>query len=95
VRCRGRERRGWAALTRVLQSSNQIGDDGAQVLGEVLKVNCSLRILDLVRRFLLLDVFVAGVIPLSGREGGGLHLRVRFSSVAKSAKTVLESWARG
>jgi hypothetical protein len=50
-RLRKREGRGWAALTRVLQSYNQIGDVGARWLGEGLKVNSSLQALSLVRHF--------------------------------------------
>ena len=49
--CREREGRVWAALTRVLQGNNQIGDDGAGGLGEGLKVNSSLQYLLLVRHF--------------------------------------------
>ena len=44
------------ALTRVLQSNNGIGDRGAEMIGEGLKVNWNLRELNLVRR--LDDCFV-------------------------------------
>ena len=44
-RCRERAGRGSAALTRVLQNQNQIGDAGAAGLGEGLKVNSSLQML--------------------------------------------------
>jgi len=37
-------------VTRVLQDGNQIGDRGAEMIGEGLKVNSSLRYLHLVRR---------------------------------------------
>jgi hypothetical protein len=50
-RCRERKERGWAALTRVLQSNNRIGDDGARGLGEGLRVNSSLKMLYLVSFF--------------------------------------------
>ena len=50
-RCRERAGRGSAALTRVLQRKNQLGDAGARGLGEVLKVNSSLQGLWLVRLF--------------------------------------------
>ncbi len=36
-------------VTRVLQDGNQIGDRGAKMIGEGLKVNCSLWELHLVR----------------------------------------------
>ncbi len=42
---------GCAALTRVLQQKNQIGDAGACRLGETLEVNRSLQTLDLVGLF--------------------------------------------
>ncbi len=55
--------RGLAALTRVLQGSNQIGDDGAVGLGEGLKVNRSLTEINLVRRlFTSFDLIVAGAM---------------------------------
>jgi len=38
-------------LTHVLQAGNQIGDRGAEMIGEGLKVNSSLRELRLVRHF--------------------------------------------
>ena len=38
-------------VTHVLQNGNQIGDRGAEMMGEGLKVNCSLRDLHLVRHF--------------------------------------------
>ena len=38
-------------VTRVLQGGNQIGDRGAEMIGEGLKVNSSLRELRLVRHF--------------------------------------------
>jgi len=69
-RCRERAGRGWAALTRVLQGGNGIGDAGARGLGEVLKVNSSLQRLWLVRLFLLLFVFV-GAMQGEGGEGVG------------------------
>ena len=71
VRCRGRERRGWAALTRVLQDSNQIGDDGARGLGEGLKVNSSLQGLYLVRHFEFLTYDLFGALQGEGGEGVG------------------------
>ncbi len=43
-------------LTRVLQSDNEIGDRGAQMIADGLKVSSSLRELNLVRR--LDDCFV-------------------------------------
>ncbi len=43
-------------LTRVLQKGNGIGDRGAEMIGEGLKVNSSLQTLRLVRR--LDDCFV-------------------------------------
>jgi hypothetical protein len=54
----------------VLQRYNQIGDDGAKGLGEGLKVNSSLRELDLVRHFVFdVDLFVAGAMQGEGGEG--------------------------
>jgi len=38
-------------VTRVLQDRNQIGDRGAETIGEGLKLNSSLRQLHLVRHF--------------------------------------------
>ena len=62
----------WAALTRVLQGNNQIGDDGAWGLGEGLKVNSSLLELFLVRHlFFVLDLFVSGALQVEGGEGVG------------------------
>jgi len=69
-RCRERAGRGSAALTRVLQSRNQIGDAGAAGLGEGLRVNSSLQELYLVRLFVLSFVFV-GVLQEEGGEGVG------------------------
>jgi hypothetical protein len=62
---------GVAALTRVLQEANEIGDAGAAGLGEGLKVNSSLQKLHLVR----LVIFVCGwfvVLLLRERAGGSL-----------------------
>jgi len=69
-RCREREERGSAALTRVLQQQNSIGDAGAAGLGEGLKVNSSLQALYLVRLFVLLFVCV-GAMQGEGGEGVG------------------------
>jgi hypothetical protein len=56
----------------VLQKNNQIGDDGARGLGEGLKVNSSLKELDLVRHmFLFFDLFVADAMQGEGEEGVG------------------------
>ena len=49
------------ALTRVLQDGNGIGDRGAEMIGEGLKVNSSLRELHLVRRFEIVS-FLAFVL---------------------------------
>ncbi len=50
-------------MTRVLQVGNQIGDRGAEIIGEGLKVNSSLQYLHLVRRlFAVLVLIVAGVV---------------------------------
>ncbi len=38
----------------MLQWDNGIGDEGAKALGEGLKVNCSVQILNLVRFFLVI-----------------------------------------
>jgi hypothetical protein len=75
--CREREGRGWAALTRVLQSNNQIGDDGAVRLGEGLKVNSSLQNFSLVRHF----VFLSLICLLRGlcREREGVQRRRHVS----------------
>ncbi len=50
----------WAALTLLLQYDNGVEDQGALELGELLKVNDSLQILDLVRL-------------ATSYLGGGLH----------------------
>ena len=50
-------------VTRVLQDGNQIGDTGAEMIGEGLKVNSSLQWLHLVRlRFDFVLLVVAGVV---------------------------------
>ena len=71
-RYREREGRIRAALMRVLQDHNQIGDDGAGGLGEVLKVNSSLQKLYLVSLFffvICLILVVAGAMQGEGGEG--------------------------
>ena len=50
-------------VTRVLQGGNQIGDRGAEMIGEGLKVNSSLWFLHLVRLgFDFVLLVVAGVV---------------------------------
>jgi hypothetical protein len=83
--------RGWASLTRVLQINNQIGDDGARGLGEGLKLNSSLKELNLVGYFVfLIDLFVVGCDARKGMGGGGLHLRVCCRAITQLGTTVLE-----
>ncbi len=96
-RWREREGRGWAALTRVLQDNNEIGDDGARGLGEGLKVNSSLRELLLVRHFvfLILILICCGGDAGRGRGGCGLHSRVCCRAITESGTTVPEGWAMG
>ena len=42
-------------VTRVLQAGNQIGDRGAEMIGEGLKLNSNLQYIYLVIRLLFLD----------------------------------------
>jgi len=67
--------RGSAALIRVLQFENEIGDAGAAGLGEGLKVNSSLQKFSLVRLFVLLFVFCGGG---AGRGGGVGRIFISF-----------------
>ncbi len=56
----------------MLQGGNRIGDDGAVGLGEGLKVNSSLQLLNFVRHFVFdIDLFVAGAMQGEGGEGVG------------------------
>ena len=48
-------------MTRVLQRKNQIGDRGAEMIGEGLKINSSLRELVLVRLFWFRCVLIVAV----------------------------------
>jgi hypothetical protein len=71
---RRREREGgWgerAALTRVLQAENQIGDDGAGGLGEGLKVNSNLKKLYLVSHSVFdIGLLVAKAMQAEGADG--------------------------
>ncbi len=55
-----------------MQHNTNVGDRGANLIGEGLKVNSSLQYLDLVRHlFLLFDLFVAGAMEGEGGEGVG------------------------
>ncbi len=93
---RERESNGWAALTRVLQANNRIGDDGARELGEGLKVNSILMTLGLVRHLVLL-LFCLLRGRCREREGRGWAALTRLCCrpITESGTTVLESWARG
>ncbi len=77
LRGRRREREGGgerAALTRVLQGHNQIGDCGAGGLGEALKVNSSLQLLFLVSHSVFdIDLLVAGATQDVVGEAGCTH----------------------
>ena len=59
-------------MTRVLQDGNQIGDGGAEMIGEGLKVNSSLQELHLVRLFDYCLFFCGGD---AGRGRGGGRLK--------------------
>ncbi len=52
-----------------LQNQNEIGDQGALSIGEGLKVNSSLQILDLVRLVIFICVCIV-VLLLRERAGG-------------------------
>ena len=56
-------------MTRVLQDGNQIGDRGAEIIGEGLKVNSSLQKLYLVRLVIFICVCIV-VLLLRERAGG-------------------------
>ena len=59
-------------LTHATQNNNNVGDGGAKLIGEGLKVNSSLQELYLVRHFVFdIDLFVAGAMEGEGGEGIG------------------------
>ena len=66
-------------MTHVLQNGNQIGDRGAEMIGEGLKVNSSLGRLDLVRLVLLVCVLNCcwGDDGDDGEGGEGVGCSVR------------------
>jgi hypothetical protein len=89
----GRAGRGSSALTRVLQEENQIGVAGAAGLGEGLKVNGSLRSLDLVTLFVI--VCFCGGDAGRGRGGGRLLSRLCCRRKIKLELLGLQGWSRG
>ncbi len=59
-------------LTHAAQNGTKVGDGGAKLIGEGLKINSSLQRLFLVRHFVFdIDLFVAGAMQGEGGEGVG------------------------